>query len=116
MSRISLGFLLAIALMGAGCGYGSHNYMNGNGTPKITQLTPASTAAGGPAFTLTVEGTGFGTDSVVYWGTTTRATTYDTTTQVKANITLADIMNVGTVQVYVRSGGTNSNAMPFTIQ
>ena len=116
MSRISLGLLLAITLLAAGCGYGSRNYMNGNGTPKITQLTPASATAGGPAFALTLSGTGFGTDALVHWGTTTRTTTYGTTTQVTANITMADIMNAGTVQVYVRSGGANSNAMTFTIQ
>ena len=116
MSRISFGLLWAITLMGAGCGYSSHNYMNRNGMPKITQLSPSSAMAGGPAFALTVEGTGFGTDSLVYWGTTTRATTYDSTSQVKADITAADIMNAGMVQVYVRSGGANSNAMTFTIQ
>ena len=116
MSRISLGLLLAITLMGAGCGYGSHNYMNGNGTPKITQLTPSTTPHGGTALTLTIEGTGFGTDSLVYWDTMTRTTTYDTTSQVTADITAADIMNAGTVQVYVHSGGANSNAMTFTIQ
>lgn len=117
MSRIRLGLVLAITLMGAGCGgYGSHNYMNGNGTPKITQLSPASTPAGGAAFTLTVEGTGLGTDSLVYWGTTTRTTTYDSTSQVTADVTAADIMNAGTVQVYVHTGGANSNAMAFTIQ
>ena len=116
MSRISLGLLLAITFIAAGCGYGSHNYMNGNGKPTITQLTPASTPAGGQPFALMVEGTGFGMDSVVYWGATTRATTYTTTTQVTANITAADIMNAGTVQVYVHSGGVNSNVMTFTIQ
>ncbi len=115
MSRISLGLLLAITLMGPACGYGSHNYMNGNGMPKITQLSPSSAAAGGAAFTLTVEGSGFGMDSLVYWGTTTRATTYDSTSEVKADITAADIMNQGSVQVYVHSGGANSNAMTFTI-
>ena len=121
MSRISLVLLLAVTLlamtlMGAGCGYGSHNYMNGSGMPTITQLSPNMTPAAGPAFTLTVTGTGFGTDSLVYWGTTTRTTTYATTTQVTADITAADIMNSGTVQVYVHTGGANSNSMPFTIQ
>ncbi|MBZ5663782.1 MAG: IPT/TIG domain-containing protein [Acidobacteriia bacterium] len=116
MSRISLGLLLAITLMGAGCGYGSHNYMNGNGTPQITQLSPSSTPAGGSAVTMTIEGSGFGTDSLVYWGTTTLTTTYDTANQVTADIPAADIMNAGTVQVYVHSGGANSNAMTFTIQ
>jgi hypothetical protein len=116
MSRISFGLLLVITLMGAGCGYSSHNYMNGNGTPKITQLTPPGATAGGAAFVLIVNGTGFGTDSLVYWGMTTRATSYVTTSQVTANITDADVMNAGTVQVYVHSGGANSNAVTFTIR
>ena len=116
MSRIILGVFLAITLMGVGCGYGSHNYMTGTGMPTITQLSPSSIAAGGPAFTLTIEGTGFGTDSLVYWGTTTRTTTYVNTTQVTATIMADDIMNAGMVQVYVHTGGANSNAMSFTIQ
>jgi hypothetical protein len=114
MSRIRLGLLLAITLMGPACGY-SRNYMNGTGMPKVAQLSPSSTVAGGVAFTLTVQGSGFGTDSLVYWGTTTRTTTYVSTSQVMANITDADIMNSGSVQVYVHSGGANSNAMTFTI-
>jgi hypothetical protein len=102
--------------MGAGCGYSSRNYMNGNGTPKVTQLAPPGATANSGAFVLTVNGSGFGTDSVVYWGTTTRATSYVTTSRVTANIMASDIMNAGTVQVYVHSGGANSNAVPFTVQ
>ena len=116
MSRISFGLLLVITLMGVGCGYSSRNYMNGNGTPKITQLMPSSTTANSGAFVLTVNGSGFGTDALVYWGTATRTTTYVSTSQVTANIMASDIMNAGTVQVYVHSGGANSNAMTFTIQ
>ena len=116
MSRISLVLLLAVTLMVVGCGYGSHNYMNGNGMPTLTQLSPSATAAGGAAFTLTVEGAGFGTDSLVYWGTTTRTTTYVSASQVTASITDTDIMNAGMVQVYVHTGGANSNALIFTIQ
>jgi IPT/TIG domain len=116
MSRISLGILLAITLIGAGCGYGSHNYMNGNGMPQIMQLSPSNTPAGGPPFTLTIAGTGFGTDSIIYWGTTTRTTTYVSASQVTTDIMAGDIMNAGTEQVYVHSGGANSNTMTFTIQ
>jgi hypothetical protein len=116
MSLINLVLLLALTLIAPACGYGSHNYMNGNGTPKITQLSPSSTPAGGQGFSLMITGTGFGADSIVYWGTTPRTTIYNTTTQVTADITAADIMNMGMVQVYVRSGGANSNAMTFTIQ
>jgi len=43
-------------------------------------------------------------------------TAYDTTGRVTADITAVDIMNTGSVQVYVHSGGTNSNAVTFTIQ
>ena len=116
MTRIVLGILLAVTVGGMGCGYGSHNYMNGNGAPHIAQLSPATMAPGGQGFTLTIEGTGFGTDSIVYWGTTTRTTAYDSATQVTADIAATDIANTGMVQVYVHSGGTNSNAMTFTIQ
>jgi trimeric autotransporter adhesin len=114
LSILMLALILNLAV--AGCGYGSHNYMTGAGMPAITQLSPSTTAPGGAPFTLTVTGSGFGTDSLVYWGTTTRATTYSTTTQVTAAITADDIANTGSVQVYVHSGGANSNAMTFTIQ
>ena len=115
MSRISLGLLLGLALLGAGCGYGSH-YMNGNGMPAISQLSPNTATAGGAAFALKVMGSGFGTDTLVYWGTTVRTTTYNSSAQVTADITAVDIMNSGSVQVYVHSGGANSNAMTFTVQ
>jgi hypothetical protein len=77
---------------------------------------PSNAPANSGAFVLQVNGSGFGTDSLVYWGTTTRTTTYVSTSQVTANVTDADVMNPGTVQVYVHSGGANSNAMTFTIQ
>lgn len=102
--------------MGAGCGGGyNSSSMTGPGSPSITQLAPAHTAAGGPDFTLMVTGTGFSTGALVYWGGSTGATTYVSTTQVTALITAADIMTAGTVQVYVHSGNGNSNMMAFTI-
>ena len=116
MSRLSLILLLATTFASYGCGYSSHNYMGGAGMPSVTQLSPNATAAGGPAFTLTVDGTGFGSDSLVYWGTSSRATTYVSASKVTASITETDIMNAGMVPVYVHTGGANSNAMTFTIQ
>jgi hypothetical protein len=52
----------------------------------------------------------------VYWGTATRTTTYVSASQVTADVTEEDVMNPGSVQVYVHSGGANSNAVTFTIQ
>jgi hypothetical protein len=118
MSRITL--LLAALIFSVGCGYGSHsNYMNnsgGMGAPQIANLQPAMTAAGGQAFMLTVNGSGFGTDSVVYWNAVAQATTYLGPGQVTAAITAQDIMNSGMVPVYVRSGGRNSNTVNFDVQ
>ena len=119
MSRLSLCFLLALALIGAGCGYGS-KYMAGGsggaGSPTITELVPPNANAGGMAFTLTVNGSGFGTDAVVYWGTTPQSTMYLSGNQVTAQIPAADIMNPGMVAVYVRTGGKNSNSVNFQVQ
>lgn len=118
MQRIGLLFL-TLVMFSVACGYGSHsNYMNngGTGAPQIMQLQPTMANAGGPAFTLTVEGSGFGTDSVVYWNMVAQTTSYDSGTQVSAQITAADIMNPGMIPVYVRSGGKNSNSMDFTVQ
>lgn len=118
MSRLSLWFLLALALISAGCGYGS-KYMAGGGgagSPAITQLAPPNANAGGMGFTLTVNGSGFGTDAVVYWGTAPQSTMYLSSNQVTAQIPAADIMNPGMVAVYVRTGGKNSNSVNFQVQ
>ena len=116
MSRIWFGVLIGLVLVSAGCGYSSHNYMNGGGGLRLTQLMPNTAMPGGSAFTLTVMGTGFGTDSIIYFGGAPQTTTFKSTTQVTAGISAADIASAGSAQVYVRSGGANSNAVTFTVQ
>ena len=73
----------------------------------ISQLTPGSTAAGGPAFTLTVSGSNFVSGAVVYWDAGSRTTTFVSATKVTAAISAMDIANAGTILVYVKNpGGT----------
>lgn len=115
MSRIGLVFLLVLLVFGTACGYGSH-YMGGNGAPTLSSLTPATATAGDPAFTLTVNGTGFGTDAVAFWNGTALPSAYATTTQITATVSAADVAAAGTFPVYVRSGGKNSNMMNFMVQ
>ncbi len=115
MSRICLALLLSLILFIAGCSYG-HNYMGGGGAPNVMTLTPNMKNAGDPAFTLTVTGTGFGTDSVVYWNGAALPSAYGTGTTVTAQVSAADIMTAGMFPVYVRSGGKNSNMINFTVQ
>src|ERR1700676_1029946 len=74
--------------------------------PAITALSPSSVIAGGPAFTLTVTGTGFFPPSTVQWnpagtasGTNARPTTFVSSTQVQAAISAADITVAGIAQV-----------------
>ena len=115
MSRIGLISLLIITLFAVGCGYGS-NYMGGAGSPNITSLAPNMATAGDPAFTLTVNGSSFGTDSVVFWNGVALPSAYGTTTQVTATVSTGDVGTAGIFPVYVRSGGKNSNMMNFTVQ
>lgn len=115
MSRNRLSFLLTLVLLTASCGYGSH-YMGGNSTPGVTSLSPAMANAGDPAFTMTVNGSGFGTDSVVYWNGAALPSVYGTTMAITATVSAANVMSAGTFAVYVRSGGKNSNMMNFTVQ
>jgi outer membrane protein assembly factor BamB len=83
---------------------------------QISSITPASTGAGGSAFTLTVTGTDFSPQSQVLWNGSNRATTYVSATQLTAQISAADIAAPGTVPVSV-SDPTNglSNQITFTI-
>jgi hypothetical protein len=89
---------------------------NGGGSPTLTSLSPPSAPVGGPAFTLTANGTGFSSGSVVRWNGADRPTTFVGSTQLQASISAADIAATGTAQVTVFSpGGGSSPALPFTI-
>lgn len=115
MTRISLVVMVLLVMMVAACGSYNNN-MGGAGSPVVMTLAPNMTPAGGLAFTLTVNGSGFGTDAVVYWNGSPQASSYATGGKVTAQITAADIMNSGRVPVYVRSGAKNSNSVDFTVQ
>jgi len=87
--------------------------------PLINQpLVPDATAPGGPGFTLTVNGTGFVSGSVVNWNGSARATTVVNGSRLKAAILAADIATAGTAWVTVASpppGGGTSNVAFFTV-
>jgi outer membrane protein assembly factor BamB len=88
------------------------------GTPVVVSLSPPSVAAGSAAFTLTVTGTGFLPQSVLQWNGVARPTSYDSPTQITAQIGSNDIVNAGTVAVTVNNaaaGGGSSVAFDFTV-
>lgn len=92
-----------------------------NPAPTITTLDPPSTFNTLPAFTLTVNGTGFvgPNGSVVRWNGNERPTTFVSATRLTAQISAADIADVGTAVVTVFNptpGGGTSDAVNFTIE
>jgi uncharacterized protein YdgA (DUF945 family) len=91
---------------------------NGNPVPATTSLSPSSATAGDAGFTLTVNGSGFVSDSVVQWNGASRTTTYVSATQLTAAILATDIAAAGTASVTVFNpapGGGTSNAQSLTI-
>jgi hypothetical protein len=89
-----------------------------NHVPTLNTIAPVAAAAGGPGFTLTLNGTRFVTSSVVRWNGNARPTTFISSTQLTAAIGAADIAAVGTAQVTVETpppGGGASTALTFAI-
>ena len=84
--------------------------------PVLNSLNPSAANAGGPAFTLTVNGSNFLSNSTVIWNGVNRTTTFVSGSQLTAAIPATDIATAGTASVtVVTPGGTASNALTFTI-
>jgi CSLREA domain-containing protein len=86
--------------------------------PAITGLDPNIVMAEGPAFTLTVTGQHFDSESVVRWNGAPRPTTFVSPTLLKASIAAADIKEAGSAAITVLNQDSNleSNALPITIK
>jgi hypothetical protein len=88
---------------------------------------PGSATHGAAAFSLTINGSNFATDSIVNWNGTALPTTFMTTNQVVGAVPSSAVATAGTVPVVVTNpgaaggiygGGTlpeSSNSMDFTI-
>jgi hypothetical protein len=90
-----------------------------NPVPTLTGLNPNSAIEGSLGFTLTVNGTGFVSGSVVRWDGSPRQTTFVSPTQLTAQIPASDLVGgVGSSLVTVFNptpGGGTSNSLSFTI-
>ncbi len=73
--------------------------------PWITQLSPGSTVVASPGFELTVTGTGFVNGASVRWNGSARPTTYISSTELRAQITAADVASTGLRPVTVVNPG-----------
>ncbi|HWO34234.1 MAG TPA: IPT/TIG domain-containing protein [Candidatus Acidoferrum sp.] len=112
--------LLLVSLFAIGCGTtrpasGDPFKMFVVSVPSITTLTPNSVPVNSVPFAMTINGSNFGTDAVVFWHGTPQSTFVVTSSQLMFNVTNADLMFTGLVPIYVRTGGQNSNTVDFDV-
>jgi len=83
--------------------------------PSIAELTPGSVPVNSVPFTMTLNGSNFLPDAVVFWQGTPQSTLFVTPNQLTVKLTDTDLMFMGMVPVYVRTGGQNSNTVDFEV-
>jgi hypothetical protein len=86
--------------------------------PVLVSISPAYISAGSAAFPLTVTGSGFVSNSALYWGSTALTTQFVNSTELTALVPAAQIAAAGqsaiTIETPVPGGGT-SNSLEFEI-
>jgi uncharacterized protein (TIGR03437 family) len=96
-----------------------YNLVTGwNGPPAsgaaVSSLSPSSAAAGGAAFTLTVNGSNFASAAVVEWNGTALQTAFVSATQLTATVSANLIAVAGTAAISVSSGAATTGPLYFT--
>src|SRR3989344_1731039 len=86
--------------------------------PNINSVSPSFAIAGSGALTMTVSGSNFDSNALVYFNGSAKATTYVSSTTLNALIPASDLTTLGTYSVTVNNpsaGGGTSNAVSFTV-
>jgi len=113
--------LLLASLIMMGCGSGSMSktdpprLVSVFAPPAITELSPTSVPVNSVPFMLTINGSNFGTDAVVFWNGVAQHTVFITSGQLLVSLTATDLDFTGLVPVYVRTLGQNSNTVDFDV-
>ena len=113
--------LVLLSLLTIGCGNppstGNHDplVMTTFSAPSIATLTPGSVPVNSVPFAMTINGSNFGPDAVVFWQSTPQSTIFITSNQLMVKITDTDLLFTGLVPIYVRTGGLNSNTVDFDV-
>ena len=113
--------LLLASLFAIGCGTGSVHFdphglkVTSSSPPSITELVPNTVPVNSVPFAMTINGTNFISGATVFWNGTPLNTTFMSSNQLVAHLAETDLMTVGLIQVYVRTGGLNSNTVDFNV-
>lgn len=105
---------LTLAAFTVACGYSSKMTAPVAGTvPMVAALNPATANAGDPAFSLTVNGSNFGSKAVVNWNgaAQTSNTTFISSNQLTVAIPASDVAMSGMVTLTVTNPGTAGTGM-----
>ncbi|HLV80790.1 MAG TPA: hypothetical protein VKT32_10930 [Chthonomonadaceae bacterium] len=78
--------------------------------PILKSLSPTSANAGGPAFTLSVKGSGFASNSTVNWNGSPLSTTYVSPVLLKASVPASLIATAGKASVTVTTPNTGTSS------
>jgi IPT/TIG domain len=104
-----LAVLLSLPLA---CGYNAKTTPAMAGSmPTIAALSPSGTAAGSPAFTLTVNGSNFGSKAVVNWNGAAQTTTMVSANQLTMAVPAAAVATSTTVSITVTNPATSGTGM-----
>jgi IPT/TIG domain len=104
-----LAVLLSLPLA---CGYNAKTTPAMAGSmPTIAALSPSGTAAGSPAFTLTVNGSNFGSKAVVNWNGAAQTTTMVSANQLTMAVPAAAVATSTTVSITVTNPATAGAGM-----
>jgi hypothetical protein len=85
------------------------------GIATVTALSPVTVPAGSPTLTLTINGSGFGVGSTVFWNGAARQTTFVSASRLTALIPATDLATPGAAQVSVSNSGNVSSGLPFIV-
>lgn len=118
--RVLSALLLALFTVGCGAGRGStnvnsHPVLASTAVPFVSALTPNTAAVNTVPFTMTVNGTNFGTDALVFWNDVPQHTTFVSKNQLVVAVTDLDLSFAGLARVVVQSAGLKSNTVTFNV-
>src|ERR1700733_6632926 len=112
LQPIKITVLAVLLLHTLACGYNAKTTPAMAGSmPTIAALSPSSTAAGSPAFTLTVNGSNFGSKAVVNWKGPPQPPTRVTPNQLPRAVPAPAVATSTTVSITVTNPATSGTGM-----
>ena len=87
---------------------------------SLTSLSPSAAVGGGSAFTLTLNGTGFTSGTLVFVNNSFRTSTFVSSTRITVAMTSTDLATAGAQQIFVENFPSGAScaaysALPFTV-